>query len=166
MKNCSQQQVENILKQLEKTETIANLLCNQCKFEQLTNGTMVLINNSCDGYHYLASVLSDMLGTTVMVFYTYDGNSWSYCLCDNGREIDQFSKDKQFLSYIDEIDDTISIGNVATVANCFNVKEENIANYFELYLDRDKAYEDDEYTNIDCLQMLDFMRKLGFSYKF
>lgn len=165
VKNCNKEQVENVLKQLEETETITNLVSSQCKFEEINKGTIVLLNEFCDGYHYLASILSEMLDTIVMVLYIYDGKSWSYCLCDNGEEIDQFSKDKEYLSCIEEFNKDISIGNLDIVCNCFSIKKEDISNYFKI-LEEEKAYKDDEYTSNDCWQMVDFMKKLGFPFKF
>jgi hypothetical protein len=114
--------------------------------------------------------LSEKLGRPVFSLHIHDEDLWMFILFLNGKEIDWFNPVPEYW------EDDLPIeekerwkGNASLIAELIpSVNIDAIAKYLvEWNLDDEdpkKAYFDDEFTNCDCWQMCDFMKKIGLEY--
>jgi len=114
--------------------------------------------------------LSEKLGRPVFSLHIHDEDLWMFVLFLNGKEIDWFNPVPEYW------EDDLPIeekkrwkGNASLIAEIIpSVNIDAIAKYLvEWNLDDEdpkKAYTDDEFTNCDCWQMCDFMKKIGLEY--
>ncbi|MFN6106761.1 MAG: hypothetical protein ACK5EA_20225 [Planctomycetaceae bacterium] len=157
------------------------------RFEQTTNRSAsweVLIIGEADGHVTVvypgnffkwdeaAAHLSRSLDVPVFSFHIHDEDLWMYLLFVAGEVVDQFNPIPDY--WDDSLSDeerTQWAGNPAAIARwCPQVPETAIRQYLVPWDLEDetpgKAYEDDESAYGDCWQLVDFMRKLRFSYPF
>jgi hypothetical protein len=114
--------------------------------------------------------LSEKLRKPVFSLHIHDEDLWMFVLFLNGKEIDWFNPVPEYW------EDDLPIeekkrwkGNTSLIAGLIpSVNIDAIAKYLvEWNLDDEdpkKAYSDDEFTNCDCWQMCDFMKKIGLEY--
>jgi hypothetical protein len=138
-----------------------------------------------EAFEGVAAHLSRAIKAPVFFFHVHDGDLWTYVLYVEGEAVDQFYSMSNYFGYSSDDERKRWQGNAATISHyCPNTRENEIRNYLMQWdlLDEDtrKAYtdagcpnenvayahEDDEHPFGDCLQVVDFMRKLGFRYPF
>lgn len=146
---------------------IMDLCPDECTYKEFANGVSILMNDGCIGYGDLAGAISKEYGKAVLLLYIYDGDYWAYELYDNGEEIDQFDPIPDYFGDVSEEAIQKFKGNADIIAKYFSVDKADIEKYLIFWSDTsdEKAYEDDEFAYSDW-QMADFMRKLGYPYKF
>ncbi len=152
----------------EDAMIISDLIPDECQYIENANGVSILFNSDCIGYDSLAKALSGEYGKAVLLLYIYDGDYWGYWLYDNGELIDQFNPVPDYFE--EESEDVIqeSKGNAEMIAKYFQVEKASIEKYLVHWSEEtmeEKAYEEDEFGYEDW-QMADFMRKLGYPYRF
>ncbi len=168
--NCNDlNKVKQSLEEISKVKPKFELNPEECKYSQSKNVIQLLLNEDCVGYEELAKDLSEKISSHVMLLYIYDEDFWGYFLYDNGKEMDRFSPDPEYFG--EEEDSEKYSGDAEVVSKYFGVSKESIEKYIvgwtdEYYEEGDvMAYGDDEFAYTDCWQMVDFMNKLGFPYR-
>jgi hypothetical protein len=148
---------------------ITDLYAEECKYKESPNGVSILMNNECMGYGDIAGAISEMFSNAVLLLYIYDGDYWAYELYHHGEKIDQFDPWPDYFGGASEELIQELKGNAELIAKYFSVDKAEIEKYLVRWADKkhgEKAYEDDEFEYWSDWQMLDFMRKLGYSYEF
>lgn len=141
---------------------------NFCVIQETNGNTTVVYPDHYLEWDKSSAFLSKELNAPVFSLHIHDGDLWMYVLYVNGHIIDQFNPIPEYW------DDSISQeeidswkGNASLIAQHIpNVTPQSIQNYlirWEIDMDGQKAYEDDQYMNEDW-QLLDFMRKVGLPY--
>ena len=147
---------------------ISELIPDECQYVESADGVSILFNEDCIGHDSLAKAMSKESGKTVLLLYIYDGDYWGYWLCDNGEMSDQFNPMPDYFEEVSEEVIQESKGNAQIIAEYFHIDKASVEKYLVRWSDEtmdEKAYEDDEFGYEDW-QMADFMRKLGYPYKF
>ena len=116
--------------------------------------------------------LSLQLRKPVFSFHIHDGDLWMYVLYEDGVVVDQFNPLPDYWNKIDEDERQVWRGNANEVAKRVpGLLPEQIANYLIPWHDDEwestlqkKAYPDDKYHFGDDWQLVDFIKKLWFSY--
>lgn len=166
--DCTLSQAQNALKAAESLPDLG-LQTEDCLYGSVSNGQIVLLNAACTGYENLAQALSEHLPGPVLLLYIFDEDFWGYHLYADGQALDAFSPMPDYFEEVSDSERQHLAGQSAVIARCFQVAEENIANYLvpwdeTLFSAPGKAYPDDEFEQGYCWQMADFMRKLGYPY--
>lgn len=147
-----------------------NLQPEGCFFKSDARGVSALLSDMCCGYEPLAKLLSEETQKPVMLLYIYDDDFWGYYFYENGRELDSYSAWPDALEEIPEEEYQRLAGRAEVVAPYFGIDPVSIERYLTIWNeetmddDPEPAYPDDEYAPLDCWQMCDFMKKLGFPY--
>lgn len=171
IQNCKKDEVEKVVRELADVSRFG-LVPEECDYVVFDKGVSILFNDHCIGYEKLAEAISKEVKRPVMLLYIYDEDFWGYFLYDNGEEIDWFSPMPDCLEEISEDEYKKFSGNSRIISKYFGVDEDIIKKYLvywteELMDDYDaKAYEDDEFEQCNCWQMVDFMKKIGYPYLF
>lgn len=114
--------------------------------------------------------LSRSLKVLVFSFHIHDEDLWMYTLFADGDEVDHFNPIPDYWSEdLPDEQQAAWAGNAEVVAQYWpGLEAKDIENYLVWWdLDEeepDQAYADDEFTYLDCWQLVDFMRKLGLEY--
>jgi hypothetical protein len=130
-----------------------------------------------------ASHMSRSLNAPVFFFHVHDGDLWMYILFVVGEAADQFYSMADYFGYSSDDERKRWSGNAASICRaCPRIEEHAIRNYLiqwdlldkatrKAYKDEECPYEDDAYAHEDdehpfgdCMQVVDFMRKLGLRY--
>jgi len=171
VRDSKEKNVKQILEKMGDSYSGWNLIPEDCKCQEFSGGTAVLLNEMCASYDGLPRMLSEELCHPVMLCYIYDGDFWGYSLYDNGMELDNFNPIPDYFGDVSEREKKQMAGNSRLIAEYFNVKEDRIKNYLQQWtdelLDSDekiRAYEEDEFCIGEDWQMADFMKALGFPY--
>lgn len=174
--DCSETEARETLEKIARglsgeTDTIVDLIPNECQYKTFVGGVTILFNEDCIGYEGLAEAISKESGKTVLVLYIYDGDYWGYHLFDNGTELDRFEPMPDYFEEVSEEKKQKVTGNAKLISDYFHVEESSIKNYLVFWTEEmmedyeKKAYEDDEFGQCDCWQMTDFMKRLGYPYE-
>ena len=160
--------VRSVLEGLAQGENPMKLDMPECRFFSNDKGVQVLFNDWCTGYETLAKNLSKETGRAVLLLYIYDDDFWGYFFWENGVELDNFSTIPDYFGEKETMQDLS--GNAALIAARFHIPEGVAARYLIAWSWDDqeedrKAFEDDEFTIGDCWQMVDFMAKLGWPWR-
>ena len=153
---------------LKKIAARFDLIPEECRYKEYAGGTAILLNEDCVGYDTLAKAISKALRKAALLLYTYDGDYWGYFLFDNGKEIDMFDSVPDYFEGVSEKEKQEVKGNAKLISDYFHVEESSIKNYLVFWtgeMTDKKAYEDDEFEYLDCWQMADFMKRLGYPYE-
>jgi hypothetical protein len=145
--------------------------------------TTVVLPNHTGHDEPIAAHLSQSLNAPVFFFHVHDEDLWLYMLFVAGEVADQFYSMGDCFGYSSDEERQRWKGNAATISRiCPHVDQYSIRNYLiqwdmldeatrKLYMAEECPYEDDAYAHEDdehpfgdCLQVVDFMQKLGFEY--
>ncbi len=113
--------------------------------------------------------LSEKLLKPVFSLHIHDGDFWMYVLYQDGKEVGWFNPVPEYWEELPLEEKERWKGDAALIAELIpSLSTGAILNYFsEWNLDEEnptKAYPDDDFTNSDCWQMCDFMKKIGLEY--
>lgn len=119
-----------------------------------------------------AQHLSHRVGRPVFSFHIHDGDFWMYVLFENGEVVDRFNPLPDYWQTVDDDERVAWQGDTTKIIQRIPSLEPNqIANYLqqwdiEAYGSdaRIKAYPTDQFYYGDDWQLIDFMRKLDFTY--
>ena len=133
------------------------------------NTTVMYPDGFCE-WDDASKYLSEELGKPVFSLHIHDEDLWMFVLFLRGEEIGWFNPIPEY--WEDDLPTEEKEkwkGNASLIAELIpSVTTDTIAKYFvEWDLDNEdplKAYSDDEFTNCDCWQMCDFMKKIGLEY--
>ena len=170
VQNRSGEAVRNALEALGDNPAW-NLIPGQCRYQERGGGVSVLLSDMCSGYDAMTQELSKELACPVMLCYIYDGDFWGYFFFDSGEHLDAFMPMPYYFEEMPEEEQQRVKGNSRLIAERFNVKEEDVAQYLRLWTEQDLngnepgyAYPDDEFSIGEDWQMADFMRAIGHPY--
>lgn len=171
VKDSNEENVRQVLEKMGSKNSGWNLIPEDCKYQENSSGTAVLLNEMCASYDGLPRILSEELDHPVMSCFIYDGDFWGYSLYDNGAELDNFNPIPDYFEDVSEKERQQMAGNSHLIAEYFNVEESKIKNYLQEWTDelldseeKLRAYEDDEFCIGEDWQMADFMKAIGFPY--
>lgn len=164
--HCSEETAHSAIQSLAQKDTSLELDGAGCKFFSSSKGVQILFNEGCAGYDSLSDGLSKLTGSSILLLYIYDEDFWGYFFCENGTELDRFTPMPDYFGEVEDPDTP----NAALIAAHFGVSEEVVARYLITWTNEDlegerKASDDDEFCVGDCWQMSDFMKKLGWPYR-
>lgn len=136
-------------------------------FEQNRRSTIVYPGEFFD-WDAASQFLSAELKTPVFSFHIHDGDLWTFIAFADGEPATQFNPVPDYWDSSNE-EACAWAGNAVKVASLVPDVDSKI---IEPYLTRwnfepeepKKAWPDDEFATLDCWQLLDFMRRLGFKY--
>lgn len=166
--NCKESNAKEAVKKAEKIP-FAQLETEDCQFKEINNGVNILFNDYCQGFESLAKELSIEVKQPVMLLYIDDGDYWGYYFYENGNKLDSFSPWPDYYEKISEEKRKKLAGQSKIISKYFHIREEEFIKYlvtWKLVNHRMKAYEEDEFKQGDCWQMVDFMRKIGYPFAF
>ena len=149
-------------------EELEHLDDNFCVINENQNSTTIFYPYALMEWDDVSIYISSELQCPVFSFHIHDGDLWMYLLYNKGVLVDQFNPipdywdDNLSKENIDE-----QKGNAKLISELIpDVKIEDINKYlvrWNLEDDESKAYQDDEFENIDW-QIVDFMKKIGLEY--
>lgn len=174
--NCKEAEARAVIEKIAgytfgEPYEFSDLCAEECRYNENNTGVSILFNDGCAGYEGLAEAVSKELGKTVLLTYIYDEDFWGYFLYENGRELDRFCPMPDYFEEQSGEEREKMKGDASVISHYFGVDEASVTGYLcewtEEMMDNyeEKAYEDDEFEQCDCWQMVDFMRKLGYPYE-
>ncbi len=130
--------------------------------------------NDFMGSEELSQHLSQQRQTPVFSFHIHDGDLWTFQLFDKGNLVTRFNPIPDYWDELGPAERRSWSGDADAISACIpSVPADSIRNYFvewtdeylnRAFVDRAKAYPDDNCVYGDEWQLTDFMRRLGLEY--
>lgn len=142
---------------------------NCCIIEEGKGNTTIYYPNHFLEWKNASEYISKDLNTPVFSFHIHDGDLWMYVLYVDGAIVDQFNPIPDYWNNnISEKERLEWKGNASLIVEHVGLVERSKIEKYLIQWDLEneentKSYPDDEYGQEDW-QLLDFLRKIGFSY--
>lgn len=159
--------VHEALEKLSEGENPLQIYPAECELRLCDGGTLVLMNPDCAGYETLAEGLSRELQGAVLVGTIYDGDFWDYFFYDRGEELSRFSSFPDYFEELEEEEWKRWSGNAGILEVYFSCPAARLEPYLRPWTEEnegEKAWDDDRFESGDCMQLFDFLARLGFGF--
>lgn len=132
-------------------------------------GTTILYPEDFFRWDWAAEQLSANLDALVFSFHIHDGDLWMYLLFDQGREVDWFNPIPGYWNSVTDEEAEKWRGNSQLITEKIpDIEAASLEPYLVRWAPDEagdvKAFPDDEHFRGQDWQLLDFMRKVGFSF--